>query len=141
MSKKNNLFRVLTALFCVIMVITSMPIGAQASILGNEINEGADISDFEEEQEIKENVDSSISFVSEPSYTQQENENGVSTQQIGVKEDTDRNLSMDSFSSSNIGYDADSGNQPSGYSLFKHQGKTVKTTVPIGERVVFVAQW
>ena len=33
------------------------------------------------------------------------------------------------------------GNQPSGYSLFKHQGKTVKTTVPIGERVVFVAQW
>lgn len=27
MSKKNNLFRVLTALFCVIMVITSMPIG------------------------------------------------------------------------------------------------------------------
>lgn len=97
MSKKNNLFRVLTALFCVIMVITSMPIGAQASILGNEMNEGADISDFEEEQEIKENVDSSISFVSEPSYTQQENENGVSTQQIGVKEDTDRNLSMDSF--------------------------------------------
>ena len=110
MSKKNNLFRVLTALFCVIMVITSMPIGAQASILGNEINEGADISDFEEEQEIKENVDSSISFVSEPSYTQQENENGVSTQKIGAKEDTDRNLSMDSFSSSNIGYDADSGN-------------------------------
>lgn len=33
------------------------------------------------------------------------------------------------------------GNQPSGYSLFKHQGKTVKTTVPIGERVVCVAQW
>lgn len=50
----------MTALFCVIMVITSMPIGVQASILGNEMNEGADISDFEEEQEIKENVDSSI---------------------------------------------------------------------------------
>lgn len=33
------------------------------------------------------------------------------------------------------------GNQPSGHSLFKHQGKTVKTTVPIGERVVCVAQW
>lgn len=60
MSKKNNLFRVMTALFCVIMVITSMPIGVQASILGNEMNEGADISDFEEEQEIKENVDLSI---------------------------------------------------------------------------------
>lgn len=110
MSKKNNLFRVMTALFCVIMVITSMPIGVQASILGNEMNEGADISDFEEKQEIKENVDSSIFFVSEPSYTQQENKNGISTQKIGVKEDTDRNLSMDSFSNSNIGYDADSGN-------------------------------
>ena len=33
------------------------------------------------------------------------------------------------------------GTQPSGHSLFKHQGKTVKTTVPIGERVVCVAQW